>query len=164
MADEPDGFNETFEASARVALTAAGLMAERLARAHQQAEQQAWAVSEQEARVRRKLTALSDPQCIGDSPAVPGLTSSLAPTACSRRPRKQPAVGDRVLVARDGGLISRPGRLRRPARTAEVRPPASPSGERASSPPSRANDGRRPRLRKGTPLRGSLRSALTGCP
>jgi len=31
MADEPDGINETFEASARVALTAA----------HQQAEQQA---------------------------------------------------------------------------------------------------------------------------
>ena len=61
MADEPDGINETFEASARVALTAAGLIAERLARAHQQAEQQAWAVSEQEARVRCKLTALSDP-------------------------------------------------------------------------------------------------------
>ena len=84
MADEPDAVNEIFEASARVALTAAGLMAERLARAHQQAEQQAWAVSEQEARVRRKLTALSDPQCIGDSPAAPGPTSSLAPTACSR--------------------------------------------------------------------------------
>ena len=98
-------------------------MAERLARAHQQAEQQAWAVSEQEARVRRKLTALSDPQCTPVHrrlSGAPGPTTSLAPTACSRRPRKQPAVGDRVLVARDGGLISRPGRLRRPARTGVV--------------------------------------------
>lgn len=34
MADEPDGINETFEASARFALTAAGLMAERMAREH----------------------------------------------------------------------------------------------------------------------------------
>ena len=132
MADEPDGFNETFEASARVALTAAGLMAERLARAHQQAEQQAWAVSGRRPASGASSRRSATPKCIGDSPAAPGPTSSLAPTACSRRPRKQPAVGDRVLVARDGGLISRPGRLRRPARTAEVRTPASPSGERAS--------------------------------
>ena len=50
MADEPDGINETFESSARVALTAAGLMAERMARARQQAQHDAQAASEQDAR------------------------------------------------------------------------------------------------------------------
>ncbi len=50
MADEPDGVNETFESTARVALTAAGLMAEQIARARQQAQHDAQAASEQEAR------------------------------------------------------------------------------------------------------------------
>jgi len=50
MADEPDGISETFEASARVALTAAGLMAERMARARHQAQHDAQAASDQDAR------------------------------------------------------------------------------------------------------------------
>ena len=53
MVDEPDGINETFESSARVALTAAGLLAERMARARQQAHHDAQAASEQEARELR---------------------------------------------------------------------------------------------------------------
>ena len=50
MADEPDGINETFESTARVAMTAAGLLAERIARARQQAQHDAQAASEQQAR------------------------------------------------------------------------------------------------------------------
>ena len=51
MADhDPDGMEETFESTVRVALTAAGLMAERVARARQQAAHDAQAASEQEAR------------------------------------------------------------------------------------------------------------------
>ena len=50
MADQPDEINETFESTARVAMTAAGLLAERMARARQQAQHDAQAASEQQAR------------------------------------------------------------------------------------------------------------------
>ena len=50
MADEPDGINETFESTTRVAMQAAGLLAERIARARQQAQHDAQAASEQQAR------------------------------------------------------------------------------------------------------------------
>jgi hypothetical protein len=45
---EPDGVNETFQAAARVALTAGGLMAERMMRAREQAHRDAEAASQQE--------------------------------------------------------------------------------------------------------------------
>ena len=54
MADEADGIEEVFEHSARVALTAGGLMAERIARAREQAHREAEAASEQEARELQK--------------------------------------------------------------------------------------------------------------
>jgi hypothetical protein len=47
---EPDGVNETFQAAARVAITAGGLMAERIVRAREQALREAQAQSEQHAR------------------------------------------------------------------------------------------------------------------
>jgi len=47
---EPDGVNETFQAAARVAITAGGLMAERMMRAREQAMRDAQAQSEQHAR------------------------------------------------------------------------------------------------------------------
>lgn len=47
---EPDGVNETFQSAARVAITAGGLMAERLMRAREQAMRDAQAQSEQHAR------------------------------------------------------------------------------------------------------------------
>ncbi|MCA1679746.1 MAG: hypothetical protein LC777_12755 [Actinobacteria bacterium] len=47
---EPDGVNETFQAAARVAITAGGVMAERIMRAREQAMRDAQAVSEQHAR------------------------------------------------------------------------------------------------------------------
>jgi hypothetical protein len=47
---EPDGVNEAFMASARVALTAGGLMAERMIRAREQALRDAQAQGEQHAR------------------------------------------------------------------------------------------------------------------
>jgi colicin import membrane protein len=50
MADEPDGMHEVFQGGARVALTAAGLIAERLMRAREQAQRDAQAASEHEAR------------------------------------------------------------------------------------------------------------------
>jgi len=54
MADEADGMEEVFEHSARVALTAGGLMGERIARAREQAHREAQAASEQEARELQK--------------------------------------------------------------------------------------------------------------
>jgi len=51
MADqEPDGVNEAFQASARVALTAGGMIAERIIRAREQAHRDAEATSQQHAR------------------------------------------------------------------------------------------------------------------
>jgi len=50
MADEPDGINEAFQGSARVAITAGGLMAERIMRQREQAHRDAEAASQQEAR------------------------------------------------------------------------------------------------------------------
>ena len=50
MADEPDGINEAFASSTRVALTAGGLVAERMIRAREQALRDAQAHSEQHAR------------------------------------------------------------------------------------------------------------------
>ena len=51
MADhEPDGVNETFQSATRVAITAGGLMAERIMRAREQAMRDAQAQSEQHAR------------------------------------------------------------------------------------------------------------------
>jgi hypothetical protein len=50
MADESDGINEAFQGSARVAITAAGLMAERIMRQREQAQRDAEAASQQEAR------------------------------------------------------------------------------------------------------------------
>lgn len=47
---EPDGINEAFAASARVAITAGGLMAERIMRAREQAMRETQARSEQDAR------------------------------------------------------------------------------------------------------------------
>jgi len=47
---EPDGVNETFQSAARVAITAGGLMAERMMRAREQAMRDAQAQSEQHAR------------------------------------------------------------------------------------------------------------------
>ena len=47
---EPDGVNETFQAAARVAITAGGLMAERMTRAREQAMRDAQAQSEQHTR------------------------------------------------------------------------------------------------------------------
>ena len=47
---EPDGVNETFQSAARVAITAGGLMAERMMRAREQARRDAQAQSEQHAR------------------------------------------------------------------------------------------------------------------
>jgi len=47
---EPDGVNETFQAAARVAITAGGLMAERRTRAREQAMRDAQAQSEQHTR------------------------------------------------------------------------------------------------------------------
>jgi hypothetical protein len=58
MADEPDGINEAFATNTRVALTAAGLIAERIARARQQAQYDAQAASEQQAReLQRRVDA-----------------------------------------------------------------------------------------------------------
>ena len=50
MADEPDGVNEALSSSTRVALTAGGLMAERMIRAREQAHREAEAASQQQAR------------------------------------------------------------------------------------------------------------------
>ncbi|MDX6705038.1 MAG: hypothetical protein QOI48_884 [Solirubrobacteraceae bacterium] len=47
---ETDGVNETFQAAARVAITAGGLLAERMMRAREQAMRDAQAHSEQQAR------------------------------------------------------------------------------------------------------------------
>ena len=47
---EPDGVNEVFQSGARVAITAGGLMAERMMRAREQAMRDAQAQSEQHAR------------------------------------------------------------------------------------------------------------------
>jgi len=56
MADEADGIEEVFEHSTRVALTAGGLMAERIMRAREQQHREAQAASEQEAReVQQRL-------------------------------------------------------------------------------------------------------------
>ena len=56
--DEPDGINEVFRSSAQIALTAAGLFAERAMRAREQAQRKAQAASEQEAReLEARLTA-----------------------------------------------------------------------------------------------------------
>lgn len=71
MADEPDGINDAFASCARVALTAAGLVAERLIRAREQAQRDAQASSEQQAR---ELRARVD----GERAAV---RASLAPLA-----------------------------------------------------------------------------------
>lgn len=53
MADQTDGINDAFSSAARVALTAAGLMAERLLRAREQAQRDAQAHSQQQARELR---------------------------------------------------------------------------------------------------------------
>lgn len=50
MADEADGIEELFEHSSRIALTAGGLMAERIARAREQNHREAQAASDQEGR------------------------------------------------------------------------------------------------------------------
>lgn len=56
--DEPDGINEVFRSSTQIALTAAGLFAERALRAREQARRNAQAASEKEAReLDRRLTA-----------------------------------------------------------------------------------------------------------
>ena len=56
--DEPDGINEVFRSSAQIALTAAGVFAERAMRAREQAQRKAQAASEQEAReLEARLTA-----------------------------------------------------------------------------------------------------------
>lgn len=47
---EPDGVNETFQSATRIAVTAGGLMAERMMRAREQAMRDAQAQSEQHAR------------------------------------------------------------------------------------------------------------------
>ena len=66
MADEPDGINETFQSSARVALTAAGLIAERMARARQQAQHDAQAASQQDARELQLRVDMDHPGFDGD--------------------------------------------------------------------------------------------------
>jgi len=58
MADEPDGINEVFQTSTRIALTAGGLVAERIIREREHQYREAQAASEQQAReVYRRLDA-----------------------------------------------------------------------------------------------------------
>jgi hypothetical protein len=58
MADEPDGINELFASSTRIALTAAGLITERVLRAREQQHRQTQAASDTEARkLQARLTA-----------------------------------------------------------------------------------------------------------